>query len=56
MLFTEITGVLEHDVEDNLHSALVGGVNHILEFAIGRFVTGIHFREVDCMVTVIVET
>ena len=50
----EITGVVEHDIENDLHSPCVRLVYHRLKRDAFRLMTMIHFREIVRMVAVVV--
>ena len=53
---SEVTRMVEHDVEDNLHTFCVRSVNEILKFHIFRLIATIYFREIMCMIAVVVIT
>lgn len=50
----EVSGVVEHDVENHLHASLVGGVDERLEGDVLRLVAVVYFAEVGCVISVIV--
>ena len=52
----EVTGVVEDDVEDNLHTALVCFFDNLLETNAFGLIAMVHFREIVCMVAVVVIT
>ena len=54
--FTKVTCVVQHNIQDNLHTALVRFINHLLETYPFRLVAVIHLRKVMCMVAVVVIT
>ena len=59
MLFTEVAGVVEHDVEDNLHALGVSGINQALESnVLGRaprsaaLITEVHRADIHSVIAV----
>ena len=59
VLFTEVAGVVEHDVQDDLHTLGVSCVDKVLEFYIlvgspvgAALIAKIHIREVHGMIAV----
>jgi len=61
-LLTEVTGMVEHDVEDNLDTLFVSLVNEFLEHGItvlatiAALITAVYMLEIHGMITVIVVT
>ena len=61
-LLTEVTGVVEHDVEDNLDTLFVSLVNEFLEHGvtvlatIAALITAVYMLEIHGMITVVVVT
>ena len=62
MLLTEVTGVVEHDIEDNLDTLGVSFVDEFLEhhvttlFAVTTLIAAVYFREIRSMIAVVVIT
>jgi len=62
MLLTEVTGVVEHDIEDNLDTLGVSLVDEFLEhhvtalFAVTALITAIYLGEIRSMIAVVVIT
>ena len=62
MLLTEVTGVVEHDIEDNLDTLSVSLVDEFLEhhvttlFAVTALITAIYLGEIRSMIAVVVIT
>ena len=59
MCLTEVSGVVEHDVEDDLDAFLVSGINELLEHhvtaaSVTALIAAVHLREVGSMVAMIV--
>ena len=51
---TEVTGVIQHDIHDDLHSPFMRLVYHRLKTDALRLMSVIDLREVVCMVTVVI--
>ena len=62
LLLTEVTGVIEHDIEDNLDTLGVSLVDEFLEhhvtalFAVTALITAIYLGEIRSMIAVVVIT
>ena len=62
LLLTEVTGVVEHDIEDNLDTLGVSLVDEFLEhhvtalFAVTALITAIYLGEIRSMIAVVVIT
>ena len=62
MLLTEVTGVVEHDIEDNLDTLSVSLVDEFLEHhvttlaAVTALIAAVNLREIHGMIAVVVIT
>ena len=54
VLLAEVTCVVEYDIQDDLHTFCVSSINQILELYILALIALIYFREVACVIAMIV--